>query len=302
MSDDFSNNRSQSIWRGIGGAVVGLILISLITGCHGSSSPSADTQASQSTAKSALPAAATDTPKSTDTATADLLSSEERAAEKPSDSNAPAPRFLKRKLVTAQFPDKTPQATWEVKVYSDGSERYDGLHVEYYTNGTKLLEGKYVDGKKEGDWRFWSKNGKLIKTEKYSNGKVNGSWTLFRDDGSKERDVSYKDGLRDGIWIDYDPDGKNQRVEQKEFKAGKKDGTWIHWNLKNGHETIEEHYKNGQLDGLQTGWYDNGKLRETDEYKNGQLDGKRVRWKDNGEKIDETIFKDGKSISSGDEK
>ena len=46
----------------------------------------------------------------------------------------------------------------------------DGEHVYYYPNGKVMLEGKYVAGLKERDWRRYNKFGEIILTIKYKKG------------------------------------------------------------------------------------------------------------------------------------
>ena len=261
--------------------VAGALAIALMVGCHraetpGDSEPKAGEKvASTASSKSAPPAIDPN----------DLFPDEKV-------DKGPPPKVVKRKEITAQFPDKTPQSTWMVKVYSDGSEVYDGPHTEFYFNGKKLMEGQYVDGQHYGEWKYWGKNGKLLKTEVYRDGKLDGAWTLLHEDGSKERDESWKAGKRDGRWVVYDALGKNQPIEQNEYKAGARDGTWIKW-YPDGTKETEEHYKDAQIDGEQTRWFANGKKQEIQSFKNGVPDGKRIRWKENGEMREETDFKNG---------
>lgn len=285
---EFSWRRYRLRWLGAAALTIGLM-----AGCH-RSPPSSESEPSASggTDQSAISAKSAGSHSAAD----DLFPDEKLLAGKHADPSLPPPKFVRRKEVTAQFPDKTPQSIWQVKVFSDNSEVKDGPYKEFYPDGNKFVEGRYVDGQKEGDWTFWGKNGKLLKTEKYRDGKLDGAWTLFREDGSKERDVSFKAGKREGKWVFYDAAGKNSPVEQHEYKASDRDGTWIKW-YPNGNKQSEEHYVDGQIDGEQTRWYESGKQKEVQTFKNGVPDGKRIRWKENGEKIDEVEFKNGRPVT-----
>ncbi len=48
----------------------------------------------------------------------------------------------------------------------------DGKHVWYYDNGRKMLEGKYVMGKKQGDWKRYDRQGNVIFSITYKDGKI----------------------------------------------------------------------------------------------------------------------------------
>ena len=37
---------------------------------------------------------------------------------------------------------------------------FNGKTVSTYDNGQKELEGSYRDGKKDGEWTYWSENGR----------------------------------------------------------------------------------------------------------------------------------------------
>jgi len=49
---------------------------------------------------------------------------------------------------------------------------FTGKYVTYYENGQKKQEGNYKEGKKDGLWTSWDKNGNIIKTATYSNGEL----------------------------------------------------------------------------------------------------------------------------------
>ncbi|HEX3999528.1 MAG TPA: toxin-antitoxin system YwqK family antitoxin [Pirellulales bacterium] len=295
MADQFLH-KSRAAATGVGSSkvvwffAVALLSIAAMTGCHhAASSPESAAGGDQPSPKASR--------ESSRVASNTTLSGPQLPGSKGIDTVVPPPKFVRRDQITAQFPDKTPQATWEIKLFSDGSKVYDGEHVEYYPHGTKFVQGRYVEGKKQGPWKFWASNGKPVKTENYRDGKLDGAWTLFHDDGSKERDESYQAGKRDGKWVSYDSGGKNQPVKQEEYKDGEYDGTVIEW-YSNGNKKLETHYVAGKLDGQQSLWYRDEKPLEVALYKNGMLDGKRTRWKENGEPIDATVFRDGQPVSS----
>ena len=276
-------------------ASVAFLLVALATGCHRAATPANSQPAAET--KTASDASAKTSSSANDITRELLASAEKLDSDKANDRSRPSPKFVRRKEVTAQFPDKTPQSSWFVDVYSDDSELKHGPYIEFYQNGGKFVEGQYRNNKKTGDWKFWGKNAKLVKTETYRDGKLDGSWTLLREDGSKERSESFKDGKRDGKWIFYDPAGKNQPVEQHEYKADGRDGTWVRW-YPNGNKQSEEHYTNGVIDGQQTRWYASGKMQEVESFKDGKPNGKRIRWKENGDKIDEVEFQNGHVVTS----
>ena len=64
----------------------------------------------------------------------------------------------------------------------------------------------------------------------------------------------------------------------------------------NGKVSSLSHFKDGELDGLQTGWHENGKKRVQFRYKDGEKDGLWTVRDENGQKEFEFCWKDGKRV------
>ena len=56
-------------------------------------------------------------------------------------------------------------------------------------------------------------------------------------------------------------------------------------------------YKDGEPDGLETSWHENGQMRSERTWKDRKVDGLSTMWYENGEKEWEGNFKDGEKIS-----
>lgn len=69
-----------------------------------------------------------------------------------------------------------------------------GEFTDFDNQGRKILEGRYIDGKKHGDFKAYHPNGQLKWQLIYSNGVPVGSLNLFYPDGSSLLEVSYADG------------------------------------------------------------------------------------------------------------
>lgn len=55
--------------------------------------------------------------------------------------------------------------------YKFSNNEINGEYKEYNYNGTVVILGKYVDGKKHGKWKYFNDAGKQINTIKYKKGK-----------------------------------------------------------------------------------------------------------------------------------
>jgi antitoxin component YwqK of YwqJK toxin-antitoxin module len=204
-------------------------------------------------------------------------------------------KFVREDVHPTDFEDtKKPYIRRGVKLYSDGSLVSHGLYTTYYRSGQKFVEGKHVDGVKQGPWQMWYENGKLAKTENYVDGKLDGRWTQFDANGVRQDEVEYKAGHREGKQVTYYPDGKQIKLEE-EYHNGKLHGVLTAWHP-NGTKGTEAHYKDGEPEGLQQQWFDDGKPAKQATYVNGKLHGKAINWTPKGEKT-EMDYANGKRLA-----
>ena len=103
------------------------------------------------------------------------------------------------------------------------------LNKSYAANGTLIATGYYVNQKKEGEWRYFSKdNGKLILVEENRNGKVHGTSKVYYDTGILMTECQYQDGLKEGPAKTYYP--SSALKEEGSFLHGEKCGVWKTYN------------------------------------------------------------------------
>ena len=50
-------------------------------------------------------------------------------------------------------------------------DKWDGKYREWYADGSPKLIGHYVDGKQDGEWLFFDKNGDVLPSIFYENGR-----------------------------------------------------------------------------------------------------------------------------------
>jgi len=64
----------------------------------------------------------------------------------------------------------------------------------------------------------------------------------------------------------------------------------------NGQIRILSQYKDGRLDGLKTGWYENGDKKWEGNFKDGKLDGLFIQYNKDGTEHSRTTFKDDEKV------
>ncbi|WP_162427901.1 toxin-antitoxin system YwqK family antitoxin [Pontibacter pudoricolor] len=74
---------------------------------------------------------------------------------------------------------------------------------------TPRSEGKLIDGRKNGLWRFWyDNNRKHLKEESsWTEGKKNGEAVVYWKNGNKQQVLNYKTGLQHGVAYFYSSSG-----------------------------------------------------------------------------------------------
>ena len=116
----------------------------------------------------------------------------------------------------------------------------DGKYDEYYANGNMFMTGKYVDGKKEGEWKTYTEEGYLWKKHTYRNGQLNGKFVnYYTKTGVEETVGNYVNGKKSGNWNSY-------------YSSGRK--------------KLSGDYSNGHRQGVFTEWYENGQKKSVINY------------------------------------
>jgi antitoxin component YwqK of YwqJK toxin-antitoxin module len=172
----------------------------------------------------------------------------------------------------------------------------DQLIIEwFYPSGQ--LQKRYVRGKSGHPVepiRLWHENGQLAEELHVKNDKKSGPWLKFFDDGKPKLQARYdndeqlvvenawdnerrpivKNGagtyLTDDRTIDWEYDlfFENHWVRSLPLHKGKPNGKGRTWHA--GVLWGDDTYKNGKKDGVQIGYYDNGRIRTKSTYRGGK--------------------------------
>ena len=112
----------------------------------------------------------------------------------------------------------------------------------------------------------------------------NGLWT-----------VKFSDEPVTGKVFGYFGEPNNpKKVYIGNLRNGKKEGKMVSYYHSTGKKSFECNYKDGELDGLKTNWYENGQREQEATFKDGELDGLITDWYENGQKKSKKSYKDGK--------
>ena len=100
----------------------------------------------------------------------------------------------------------------------------DGLYYEKFTDApysgkvTGKEQGSFKDGKREGAWIYYHRNGQLQLKGNYKNGQKEGAWVDYWENGQLQLKGNYKNGKKDGVWVAYFSKGNAWKKLSGTFK------------------------------------------------------------------------------------
>ena len=137
------------------------------------------------------------------------------------------------KVWTTKYPNGEVKEEYQYYNHPENNKRIkDGWYNSYYDKGESREVGKYIEGKKDGEWVDYYRNGKF---DGKNVGYVDGKITIIEN---------YKNGKRDGKWKEYSFTG-TYLVSERNYEDGKLDGKWVLYN-ENGKIVSEKNYKDGE--------------------------------------------------------
>ena len=209
----------------------------------------------------------------------------------------------------------------ELKIVKGEAPIQNEKYIEYYKNGQVKVQGNNKEGKRDGEFKAFLRNGKSAGSVIYKDGKIikstlvnsmkdNASFSLVTDINYnlnsheivtdefpnqllKQYFIFNKNGLLDGESREYYEEGDIKSVSL--FKNNVADGIFISY-YQNGNMKEKHAYKNGNEEGEGIFYYENGKLEEKYFMKNGKLDGEAINYFEDGKIKNKAIFKDGVTL------
>ena len=171
--------------------------------------------------------------------------------------------------------------TTDMKPFS-GTLKEESLAVTTLTH--------YHQGKRNGVAQTFIK-GRLVAFETYHDDMRVGPFLHADDYGRKTATGRFNGGHLDGDYLGFNPT-TGLISEKGRWHWGDKVGAWSYFHS-NGSLALEEHYLNGQLEGVRKEYNEHGNLLLQAEYVQGQLNGLYIKYWPNGPKALETTMAHG---------
>ena len=159
------------------------------------------------------------------------------------------------------------------------SKKFSGIAIEYHKiNKIKILEVKYLNGKKHGKYQSWFIDGEKKQSGNYLNGQFNGEFIGWYKSGRKKFIAQFLNDMGNGENIKWYRNGKRELVEN--WKNGEANGAFKRW-FENGNIELDEYWVDNSENGEHKGWFLNGKKRFVKKFDKGKLVSS-VEWYANG--------------------
>ena len=84
----------------------------------------------------------------------------------------------------------------------------NGIHRDYYENGSLKQTTKLIDGVPNGLGEQYYENGKLEQQGELKNGEKQGVWKTYNENGNLQSEESYVDNIPNGILKNYYDNGQ----------------------------------------------------------------------------------------------
>ena len=149
----------------------------------------------------------------------------------------------KQSLTTLFYPNGKILSIYNGEDYT----RLKGEYHEFFDNGQYSEYGYYENFRKSGVWKYWAKNGVLIKECNYDSGKLRGQYKEFHENGSIKISGNYEFSSGQDTIRKYDPETYEQTITIKETTTKSyKHGLWKFYDI-NGIAIKTEMYEFGEL-------------------------------------------------------
>ncbi|MDR0206563.1 MAG: hypothetical protein LBI45_04825 [Bacteroidales bacterium] len=114
--------------------------------------------------------------------------------------------------VVASYNDTLPQIVVFYKVDENGNKTHEIIgEAHYYENKQERKGGGLKNGKRDGKWYAFFKDGSVQTDAFYIEGKEHGIYNVYREDGKPYFRGHFDHGNCDGTWYYYDETGKQTR-------------------------------------------------------------------------------------------
>ncbi|MCK5908250.1 MAG: hypothetical protein KAG37_11680, partial [Flavobacteriales bacterium] len=154
----------------------------------------------------------------------------------------------------------------------------------------------YQYGKEVGDWIWNYENGNILRKESFINGKAEGIFVEYDKNGNEISKGKYYTGLKDGEWFYVNDIYKLTGS----YEEGIKSGIWKQTNTSTNKVVSETNFYENMKDGIYKLYYDNGVLKVLGKYESGLKQGDWKYYNEQGVNTLTVKYSDGVDVKYND--
>jgi antitoxin component YwqK of YwqJK toxin-antitoxin module len=138
-----------------------------------------------------------------------------------------------------------------------------------YKPGQLFEEGRYLDNRRNGPWKRYWPNGKLLSQIVYDRGRPKGDYTTYYENGQVEEQGTWELDRNTGDFSRWHANGKV--AQDFQFDAnGTRQGQQQYY-YENGQKAVEVNVVNGQEAGTLKRWHANGDVQQVAQFEGGEV-------------------------------
>lgn len=126
-------------------------------------------------------------------------------------------------------------------------ELFNGFAVRFHSNDSLKEKTGFFNGKKQGVYKVWFKNGVLKVTSHYNQNVLVGSYKAWWQNGNLASEANYEKGKMHGVERKWFSDGSLSK--ERNLVKGRENGLQRAW-LQNGKIYVNYEAKNGRTFGM----------------------------------------------------
>lgn len=189
----------------------------------------------------------------------------------------------------------------------------DGYWKNYYKNGQVKIEGNRKNFQLDSVWKFYTEKGKITKSVNYLEGKKNGYTFNYDTNQRVSSKEAFVNDIKQGYSFVYYPSGKTKLMTP--YLKGKPDGIAYEYSedsviisimkyqggILASVDRLNRKDENGKKQGVWKEFYEDGKVKEEKKFKDDVIDGYVKTYDKKGNLTNTEKFNNGKQVKNAPE-
>ncbi|MBR5603801.1 MAG: hypothetical protein IKW51_06295 [Bacteroidales bacterium] len=169
--------------------------------------------------------------------------------------------------------------------YQEGKK--NGLYMEFNKEGYIIKKIDYKNDLIDGTLCEWARSGLLLKKQEYKGGQLDGRTVICYDNGFLQEESEYKEGKKHGVtvWYSYANKAQGPKAVMYTYVDGQFEGPQEVY-YESGYLKSVKMFSGNVANGAAVELYEDGSIKSECTYKNGEMKGKVKEYKQGAKFLD----------------